>query len=688
MKATDNQIKIIDRLIFIFMIVFVLSLTNSIFVNQLGYFGALFFILLRWFLTRENQFRKTGLEFAFIWFLTADLIAALFSGNNPQAYLYFSKRALLIPLVYTSIIAAVDLKRTKIYFKLYIGASLITILIYLFFAYKFYIYSLYSLEQSGPSIFQYPITAGEITSFTVLFLFAFLVNEKVTLRNRILLAMGFLLSLLALIATYKRTGWTGVGAGIIFILIMRKQWKTIIVICLIVVALFAVSKNESRFEAYNFGNHTFKKIFILNTNGRAKNVLIENDKVYVSDFNKGLMVFKDTTLIKNIKLPLPIVSLNKWTDDYYVGYSIETRFFLLKKTGDNFSFKKEFITSGLTLSFAISHNYLYVLDRDSGITVFKNPLNLLDTVRYKSFKGYSHINASSNHLALFKPLNTVTIITLRNGLPTKQVLHYQDKSKIYNIYLTNNKLFISDKEGLKLFSTGENKLILLDQNNSISRLFTWKYSNGKLFAVNSDGYLYELKYPVENKINIRFVGKLGSEPTGIQSNDGQLFVTFVKRSRLLSIFDLYNQSNRTRIELWTAGFKMFRDHPIFGVGDIDLGNLYRKYKHNYDKEIQGHMHNNFIQELVTLGLFGFLAFCYMIFRMLFIDLKIYRETRGKPFISSYTLGVLGVVCAFIISGLTEFNFGDQEIITLIWFTFGFNIALYYFHKKQLNNESE
>jgi O-antigen ligase len=127
---------------------------------------------------------------------------------------------------------------------------------------------------------------------------------------------------------------------------------------------------------------------------------------------------------------------------------------------------------------------------------------------------------------------------------------------------------------------------------------------------------------------------------------------------------------------------MFRDHPVFGVGDIDLSNLFRKYKHSYEKEIQGHMHNNFVHELVILGLFGFLAFCYMIFKMIKIDLIIYKEAEGIPFFSSYALGLLGCVGAFLVSGLTEYNFGDQEIITLVWFTFGFNIALYYWFKNK------
>jgi len=162
----------------------------------------------------------------------------------------------------------------------------------------------------------------------------------------------------------------------------------------------------------------------------------------------------------------------------------------------------------------------------------------------------------------------------------------------------------------------------------------------------------------------------------------------VKRSRLLSIFDPYLQSNAVRFKLWKAGWKMFLDHPFFGVGDIDLQKLYKEYKNPYDKEIQGHMHNNFIHVLVILGLFGFLSVIYLFVKLLLILVKIYKDTKDIKFISSYALGALASFCAFTVAGLTEMNFGDHEIITLVWFTFGLNIALYKFSKqnKEVNTE--
>jgi len=158
----------------------------------------------------------------------------------------------------------------------------------------------------------------------------------------------------------------------------------------------------------------------------------------------------------------------------------------------------------------------------------------------------------------------------------------------------------------------------------------------------------------------------------------QLLITQVesKQSRLLEIFDPYHPSNANRISFWRAGIGMFMDYPIFGVGDIDLQNLYRQYKRPFDKEIQGHLHNNFFHVLATLGLFGLLAVLFLFYKIIVIEVNIYKAIKDKPFVSSYALGALAAFCGFIISGLTELNFWDHEITTLIWFTFGLNIALF------------
>ena len=211
-------------------------------------------------------------------------------------------------------------------------------------------------------------------------------------------------------------------------------------------------------------------------------------------------------------------------------------------------------------------------------------------------------------------------------------------------------------------------------------------SGSSVLGANTNGQIYKFQISGED-FKIEKLYNLGFIPSSINQADNKFYVTQVKRSRLLSIFDLYNESNYNRLEFWKAGIKMFKDKPVFGVGDIDLGVFYKKYKNYYDKEIQGHMHNNFVQILAALGLFGFIVFIYLIVKILLVDIKIYKKLKYLEFVSSYSLGVIGTFVSFLISGLTEWNFGDHEIITMVWFTLGLNIAFYNFYNDKQKHDN-
>jgi len=146
--------------------------------------------------------------------------------------------------------------------------------------------------------------------------------------------------------------------------------------------------------------------------------------------------------------------------------------------------------------------------------------------------------------------------------------------------------------------------------------------------------------------------------------------------------DPYIPSNFVRLALWRAGWLIFKDHPVFGVGDIDLAELYKQYKRPYDKEIQGHLHNNYIHLLVTLGIFGFFAAMILIISIFVIHIKNYMFLKNEPFAGSYALGANGAFLAFLVSGLSEWNFGTHAIITMIWFMLAISIAFVNYVKRK------
>lgn len=146
-------------------------------------------------------------------------------------------------------------------------------------------------------------------------------------------------------------------------------------------------------------------------------------------------------------------------------------------------------------------------------------------------------------------------------------------------------------------------------------------------------------------------------------------------SRLQSIVDIHHPENASRLILWETGLRIFAAHPVVGVGDIDLGELLRQYAAPGYTGEWGHLHNIALHVLVTLGLVGFAAVAAMFVRIFFTEWRIYRAVRDDWFAGSVALGALAVFVGFQVNGLTEWSFGDQEVVVLLWVTVGFALAV-------------
>ncbi len=147
------------------------------------------------------------------------------------------------------------------------------------------------------------------------------------------------------------------------------------------------------------------------------------------------------------------------------------------------------------------------------------------------------------------------------------------------------------------------------------------------------------------------------------------------QDRLKSIVDINHPENASRIMLWTAGIKIFADHPIVGVGDIDLHDLFVQYIPSNQTIPWGHEHNVLMQVLVTLGIVGFIAVVAMFIQIVRIEWRVYRKLKDQWLGGSFALGAVAVFVGFLVIGLTEWSFGDQEVVLLLWSTLGITLAL-------------
>lgn len=139
------------------------------------------------------------------------------------------------------------------------------------------------------------------------------------------------------------------------------------------------------------------------------------------------------------------------------------------------------------------------------------------------------------------------------------------------------------------------------------------------------------------------------------------------RDRMHSAFDPHNAVNRERTFMWDAGVRMFRDHPITGVGLQDLHAVYDRYRSPESNERAGHLHSVPVQIAATMGLVGLLAFIWLygsLIRGCVAGLR--RNLAAGGVEAGLRLGVLGALVGFLVAGLFEWNFGDEELLYFLY----------------------
>ncbi|MDH4069032.1 MAG: O-antigen ligase family protein [Ignavibacteria bacterium] len=145
------------------------------------------------------------------------------------------------------------------------------------------------------------------------------------------------------------------------------------------------------------------------------------------------------------------------------------------------------------------------------------------------------------------------------------------------------------------------------------------------------------------------------------------------KDRMSSAFDPSHPNNVSRVHMWEVGWGMFLDHPLFGIGDIGTEQLWDRYSEpGWPSE--GHLHNNVIMWMVTLGLTGSLVLISLFVALWRRLWEIEKLVHQDWLLGSLLLGGLGVMTGFHINGMFEWNFGDAEIMMLLWSVTGLSLA--------------
>ncbi len=669
--------KLYERGAHICLFLFFASLTNSIFVNQLGYYGALLFLLLTWYETKEKPFVATGLELPMLLYLSAELLAFLFSSDKGGAFQNFLKRAFLMPIVY---VVPALLKKEKLNKQLLVIAvfALIGMLLYLVASYRYILIGEYQRAESGPSLFQYPITAAEIMTFLMLFFFSLALEKGKLGTKRILMVGFFIISALAVFATYKKTGWLGGAAGIVLIIFMQRKWFINVAIILLVIVMFSMAKNASRVSAYTFAKNEIKTEKTIATSGLALDVQVSPALISVSDYTNGVLLFdRQLNEKQHLEIKDAVNSTQILNDTGLAIGLVDTRIILCRKSTGGFAVTPlVFLSPGFTVSWKIFDNILYVLDKDSGLTVF--PKLFLPEVqkRYEYLYGFESMSIDSSYLALYSPKRGVEVYQTGDLLLERPLVAERfDKQPPQFVRVVDKHLLYIYRDSIVIKAIQKNALHnVAEIPLQAEPLQVAEDDKQLLLRVKGDRwFMLQLSTMAlhEQKKDAR--GMLVPYSLGLLDNS--LAVSEIKRSPLLRFFDMNHPSNTSRLALWRAGIRMFKSHPLFGVGDIDLARLFIKYKRPFDKEIQGHLHNNFFHILATLGLFGFCAFLFLIYKLYKLYYTTYCAVKGNSFYTALAVGGLASITAFLVAGLTEWDFGDHEIITILWLITALMVAI-------------
>lgn len=140
------------------------------------------------------------------------------------------------------------------------------------------------------------------------------------------------------------------------------------------------------------------------------------------------------------------------------------------------------------------------------------------------------------------------------------------------------------------------------------------------------------------------------------------------RRRAESIVDPTDPTARERWAMWASAIAMARDHPLTGVGPGQVKRQYGAYAApELSQRPRGHLHNTPLQILVEHGLVGLGAWLILFGAFFTRAVGVLRglppgATRERALVA----GSVAAIAGFLVGGLTEYNFGDSEVVLVAY----------------------
>lgn len=158
-----------------------------------------------------------------------------------------------------------------------------------------------------------------------------------------------------------------------------------------------------------------------------------------------------------------------------------------------------------------------------------------------------------------------------------------------------------------------------------------------------------------------------------------LFVLQQKRN--VGFLDPADHSTTWRETVWREGVSLLVSNPrhlLIGVGMDSIKGHWRQWGlFDGGRLPMGHMHSNFLQIALERGmpaLLLWLVFLVVYARTLWRTLRERRKLQWMD--RGVLLGALGGLVGFVISGVVHYNWGDSEVVMVLYFIMGLALAIH------------
>jgi O-antigen ligase len=164
-----------------------------------------------------------------------------------------------------------------------------------------------------------------------------------------------------------------------------------------------------------------------------------------------------------------------------------------------------------------------------------------------------------------------------------------------------------------------------------------------------------------------------------------LFVLQQKRN--VAFIDQADQSTTWRETVWREGFNLLVSKPrhlLVGVGMDSIKGHWREWGLFDGGRIpMGHMHSNLLQIALERGvpvLILWLAMLFVYGRSIWRSLLLVKTRNDAPgnlwIERGFLLGALGGLAGFFTSGLVHYNWGDSEVVMVLYMIMGLSLVVH------------